>query len=130
MNSDLIPSSQASIPSSEPTHTEASSDATKANRQQPIPPPSEPMQYHWFSSRSLPSQHRAIYSGYVASNRRHGSRSRPAGAGYQFGQESPRFSTRTFVGGLSSYGAKRRQLASPNCWSLGARKVSPTINFI
>ena len=45
MNSDLIPSSQASIPTTEPTHTEATSDATKANRQQPIPPPSEPMQY-------------------------------------------------------------------------------------
>lgn len=44
MNSDLIPSSEASSPTSEPTSTETT-EATKANRQQPIPPPSEPMQY-------------------------------------------------------------------------------------
>ncbi len=44
MNSDLIPSSQASSPTSLPTSTEIS-EGTKVNRQQPIPPPSEPMQY-------------------------------------------------------------------------------------
>lgn len=44
MNSDLIPSSsQASNPTSLPS-TEIS-EGTKVNRQQPIPPPSEPMQY-------------------------------------------------------------------------------------
>lgn len=44
MNSDLIPSTQASSPTSLPTSTEIS-EGTKVNRQQPIPPPSEPMQY-------------------------------------------------------------------------------------
>lgn len=44
MNSDLIPSSQASSSTSLPTSTEIS-EGTKVNRQQPIPPPSEPMQY-------------------------------------------------------------------------------------
>jgi hypothetical protein len=46
MNSDLIPSSQASTsPNSEQTSIETVSEETKVNRQQPIPPPSEPMQY-------------------------------------------------------------------------------------
>jgi hypothetical protein len=46
MNSDLIPSSQASnSPASEQTPIETASEEIKANRQQPIPPPSEPMQY-------------------------------------------------------------------------------------
>lgn len=46
MNSDLIPSSQASTsPNSEQTSIETVSEETKSNRQQPIPPPSEPMQY-------------------------------------------------------------------------------------
>lgn len=45
MNSDLIPSSEASSPSSLPTSHETVFEGTKANREQPIPPPSEPMQY-------------------------------------------------------------------------------------
>ncbi len=46
MNSDLIPSSQASTsPNSEQTPSETVSEEIKASRQQPIPPPSEPMQY-------------------------------------------------------------------------------------
>ena len=44
MNSDPILSSQGSS-SSVPTPTETVLEGTKANRQQPIPPPSEPMQY-------------------------------------------------------------------------------------
>lgn len=44
MNSDPILSSQGSN-SSVPTPTETVLEGTKANRQQPIPPPSEPMQY-------------------------------------------------------------------------------------
>ncbi len=45
MNSDLIPSSEASSPTSLPTPPETVFEGKKANRQQPIPPPSEPMQY-------------------------------------------------------------------------------------
>lgn len=46
MNSDLIPSSQASNSNiSEPTLSETGLEDTKMSRQQPIPPPSEPMQY-------------------------------------------------------------------------------------
>lgn len=44
MNSDQILSSQASS-STVPTPTETVLEGTKVNRQQPIPPPSEPMQY-------------------------------------------------------------------------------------
>jgi hypothetical protein len=45
MNSDLIPSSQVSDPDSQQPPTETVAEENKASRQQPIPPPSEPMQY-------------------------------------------------------------------------------------
>lgn len=45
MNSDLIPSSQVSDSDSQQPPTETVAEETQANRQQPIPPPSEPMQY-------------------------------------------------------------------------------------
>jgi len=45
MNSDLIPSSQVSDADSQQPPTETVAEENQVNRQQPIPPPSEPMQY-------------------------------------------------------------------------------------
>ena len=45
MNSDLIPSSQVSDSDSQQPPTETVAEENQASRQQPIPPPSEPMQY-------------------------------------------------------------------------------------
>jgi hypothetical protein len=45
MNSDLIPSSQVSASDSQKSPTETVAEENQVSRQQPIPPPSEPLQY-------------------------------------------------------------------------------------
>jgi len=73
----------------------------------------------WFVVATAPAT--TIYPRYVGGNRWDRNQRRP-GSDHEFGQESPEFRTRTSVGGLSTYWA-RRQVAPSDCWGLGARKA-------
>jgi len=101
--------------------TETASNGTTANRQQPIPPPSEPMQYRAIGlvrGRYSASDEQFTQGTLVATD---GTEITPStGSDHEFGQESPEFRTTSV---WSIHGATRRQVAPSDCWGLGARKA-------
>jgi len=94
--------------------TETASNGTTAP--QPIPPPSEPMQYRDYGSWSLQRQRRTIYPRYVGGNRWDRNHPSQPGSDHEFGQESPNLEQEHLWWSIHVLGNKTLHLQIVGVW--------------